>query len=202
MGSEARCTVRHGRTRAEARVLLESAELVVRGDLRLKIPFPEMKKVRAANGRLEIAWSEGTTILELGAQAETWAKKIASPKSLIDKLGVKPGQRVVVVGIEDEEFSRQLHERTANVSSGRVVKGCAMIFLGATSTKDLARLATAARAIERAGAIWVVWPKGKPALREDDVRAAALASGLVDVKVAAFSATHSALKLVIPLAKR
>jgi hypothetical protein len=34
------------------------------------------------------------------------------------------------------------------------------------------------------------------------VRAAASAAGLVDVKVAAFSATHSALKLVIPVKNR
>lgn len=31
---------------------------------------------------------------------------------------------------------------------------------------------------------------------------AALAAGLVDVKVARFSATHSALKLVVPKARR
>ena len=47
-----------------------------------------------------------------------------------------------------------------------------------------------------------MWPKGRPELREDDIRRAALAIDLVDVKVAAFSATHSALKLVIPVAKR
>ena len=37
---------------------------------------------------------------------------------------------------------------------------------------------------------------------QDQVRAAAKAAGLTDVKVVAFSATHSALKLVIPLAAR
>jgi len=39
MGSEARCTVRHGRATAEAKVLLESAEVLVRGEIRLTIPL-------------------------------------------------------------------------------------------------------------------------------------------------------------------
>ena len=51
--------------------------------------------------------------------------------------------------------------------------------------------------MSRDGAIWVIWKKGDPALREDDVRAAALKTSLVDVKVVAFSPTHSGLKLVI-----
>jgi hypothetical protein len=57
-------------------------------------------------------------------------------------------------------------------------------------------------AIAPDGAIGVVWPKGRPALKEDHVRSAAALAGLVDVKVAAFSATHSALKLVIPVKNR
>jgi len=70
------------------------------------------------------------------------------------------------------------------------------------SARELAKLAALERAIRRDGAIWVVWPKGQAHIKEDMVRAAALARGLVDVKVCAFSATLSALKLVIPLAKR
>ena len=46
-------------------------------------------------------------------------------------------------------------------------------------------------------------PKGKDTpVTETDARKAGLAAGLVDVKVAAFSPTHSALKFVIPVAKR
>ena len=64
------------------------------------------------------------------------------------------------------------------------------------------KLPTLERTIARNGAIWAVWPKGKPAFKEDHIRAAALRSGLTDVKVTAFSPTHSALKLVIPVARR
>ena len=56
--------------------------------------------------------------------------------------------------------------------------------------------------ITRDGAIWTVWAKGRRELREDDIRRAATAAGLVDVKVVKFSETHSALKLVIPKDRR
>ena len=126
----------------------------------------------------------------------------AHPKRRIDKLGVKPGQRVSVSGIEDRDFEREIAERTADVHRGRLAKGSDVIFLGARTARDLARLPAAVRALERNGAVWVVWPKGRRELTEDDVRAAAFETELVDVKVVAFSQTLSALKLVIPLAKR
>lgn len=57
-----------------------------------------------------------------------------------------------------------------------------------------------------AGMVWVSWPKRASkvptTLTEDAIRALALASGLVDVKVCAVDATWSGLKLVIPLALR
>ena len=34
----------------------------------------------------------------LGPAAEKWAAKLSSPKSLVEKLGVKPGSRVATVG--------------------------------------------------------------------------------------------------------
>ncbi len=48
----------------------------------------------------------------------------------------------------------------------------------------------------------VVWAKGQKAFREDDARAAGPAAGLVDVKVASFSETLSALRMVIPVKDR
>ena len=202
MGLEAQCTVRHGRRTTEAKVQLESADVIVRGDWKLTIPFRAMPSVRARDGKLEIAWPEGTTVLELGPDSEKWAKKIQNPKSRIDKLGVKAGQKVSVTGIDDAAFLSELRARTEDVSAGRIAKGSDVIFLGISAIADLKKIAAAVKSLERDGMIWVVWPKGRPALMEDHVRDAAIAQGLVDVKVAAFSETLSALKLVIRLENR
>jgi hypothetical protein len=67
---------------------------------------------------------------------------------------------------------------------------------------DLGRLPALTDWIFPAGALWAVWRKGRKELNEHHVREAALDAGLVDVKVARFSDTHSALKLVVPKARR
>ncbi len=48
----------------------------------------------------------------------------------------------------------------------------------------------------------MIRPKGTPEIKDVDVIAAGKAAGLVDGKVASFSATHTAEKLVIPVGKR
>jgi hypothetical protein len=48
----------------------------------------------------------------------------------------------------------------------------------------------------------VIRPKGRPEISERSVMAAGKAAGLVDVKVVAFSSTHTAEKFMIPVANR
>ena len=124
-----------------------------------------------------------------------------APKSVLEKLGVKPGQVVVAIGIEDDSFLRDAKKMAGEVRA-RPVPGTDMLFFGVERVSALARLGGLRDAIAPAGAIWAVWPKGRAELKEDHIRGAAIRAGLVDVKVVAFSATHSALKLVIPKTKR
>lgn len=125
-----------------------------------------------------------------------------SAKPLLDKLGIAAGMRVTVLGIDDPEFASALAGRGADVARGRIRSGSDAVFLNITRHADLTRLSRLRRSLEPAGAIWAVWPKGRRELTENHVRAAALAQDLVDVKVVAFSPTLSALKLVIPVARR
>ena len=126
---------------------------------------------------------------------------VGSTKPLLDKLGVKPGMRVSVLRVRDEDLAREILARTPDVFTRRRARND-LLFLGVDDRSDLARLRSQRDFIVPDGAIWVVWPKGTKDVDENDVRDAALASGLVDVKVVSLSATHSALKLVIPVAKR
>jgi len=123
-------------------------------------------------------------------------------KPRLDKLGVKPGARVAVLGVEEKAFARELRKRTRDVTQGRAKKSSDLIFLAAESPAGLKRLRTLQRALKPNGALWVVWPKGRPALKESQIIAAGIAAGLIDNKVVSFSKTHSALRLVIPLARR
>jgi hypothetical protein len=125
-----------------------------------------------------------------------------SKRSRLDKLGVKPGMRVALVGLDDAAFRRELRERTDDIAEDRPRKDTEMILLAVDGPAPLERLAALQRSIRRDGVIWVVWPKGQPHIKEDMIRRSAIAQGLVDIKVMAFSETLSGLKLVIPVAKR
>jgi hypothetical protein len=203
MGLEARCTLRHRRRATEGDARLETAELSFRGDgVRMRIPFASIASLEVVNGMLKLQTPEGAVALELGPAAAKWADKIRNPKPVIDKLGVKPGMSLSVIGEGDTAFLRQARARADAVSVGRVARESDLVFFFTDSAAELKRLAKLRQAIRPNGAVWVVWPKGRPALKEDHARAAAIDVGLVDVKVVAFSATHSALKLVIRLADR
>jgi hypothetical protein len=202
MGLEAKCTAQFNKKTSEGKAHLDTNALTFRGEFKLDIPLQSVTEVEAKRGELHVEFAEGLAKFALGKQAEAWALKIRYPKSLIDKLGVKPGQKVSVLGIADQNFARQLRERTPDISSNKAARDSDWIFFGVNEAKALTRLAALRQAIKPGGAIWVIWPKGQAHLKEDAVRAAALANDLVDVKVASFSETHSGLKLMIPRAKR
>jgi hypothetical protein len=120
----------------------------------------------------------------------------------LDKLGVRPGFRVSVLRLDDQGFLTELAERGADIARGRRRKGSDVIFLGVEASTDLPALGTLEPYLERNGAVWVVYPKGRQVLKEVDVIQAGLRVGLVDNKVVRFSDTHTALRFVIPKARR
>jgi hypothetical protein len=126
-----------------------------------------------------------------------------STRPLLDKLGVKPFQRISVIGVADDAFWAQLIDRAADSVKGRLRKNSDLIFFAADSLAELQQLARLKTYVVSNGAIWVVSLKGKAAkIKDVDVIAAAKAAGLVDNKVVGFSETHTALRLVIPLSQR
>jgi hypothetical protein len=202
VGLEARCNVRYGGRSAEGKALLETNELLFRGDFRLRVPFQDMAGVEAVDGELSFSFGDQAAVFELGDKAAVWADRIRNPRGRLDKLGVKAGARVIVLGLEDAAFVNELRQRGVTVGSA-TEPGAAVVFYAADSSAELVRLPELKRLIEPAGALWVVSKKGKAATIKDvDVMAAARASGLVDTKVVAFSESQTALKLVVPAAQR
>jgi hypothetical protein len=211
LGSEAVCSVRYAGQTSEGKALLETSEVIFRsGEFRLRIPFAEMNAVVAEGGELRLGYNGDIAVFELGREAEKWAEKIKNPRGLMEKLGVKAGMRLVVLGVEDPAFLSKLEERFGAPEMSPGDGDADMVFYEADRLGDLARLTELRAAIKPAGAVWVVSPKGKSMLevhegervRDVDVMAAAREAGLVDTKVVAFSGTHTALKLVIPKARR
>ena len=210
MGYETKCRVRvDDRTGAvreadNATVLLETDDLIVRGDARIRIPRASIERVTARNGVVTITAPSGVVALTLGSEsAAKWRIKLEEPpKRLIDKLDVKAGAAVWLLGISDATLIAQLRERTANVSSGRAASSCDVAFAQVDDDTQLERIDRAAKAIIEAGAIWVVHPKGKSGVADTIIFGRATKLGLTYTKVARISETLTAEKLVKPVASR
>lgn len=128
---------------------------------------------------------------------------LLSTRPLIDKLGVKPGAKVAIVNVDDDSFIALLRTRTQDISEGKPSALCDLVFLGADTPQDLRRVEELKSWIEPNGAIWVIRAKGPRApLRDTDLIAAGLAAGLVDNKIASFSETHGAMRLVFRIRDR
>ena len=202
MGREAMCVARMGKQKGSGKALLETSELIFRGDFRVKIPYQAIGAVAAEGKTLRVTWPEGTLALELGdGEAAKWAEKIRHPPSRLDKLGVKPETTVALVGDMDPAFVDEVSRRAARVDR-KLGAPVNVIFYAADRAADLERLAALKKHIVSNGAIWVVRRKGNAEVTEIGVMTKGKAAGLVDVKVAAFSPTHTAAKFVIPLARR
>ena len=123
-----------------------------------------------------------------------------STRPLLDKLGVRPGMRVAVVGGFREDFLVLLRGRAAEVIDDPA--GCDILLFAPEDRTELARVASLAASLRHDAALWIVRPRGSSAIGERETLAAGLEAGLVDVKVVHFSETHSAAKFVFRVRDR
>ncbi|HEX4682257.1 MAG TPA: hypothetical protein VH277_06100 [Gemmatimonadaceae bacterium] len=211
MGYETKCRVRvadnHAGTVREAAlatVLLETDDLIVRGEARVRVPRASIERITSRSGVVTITSPAATISLSLGAEAAAkWRKKLAEPpKLLIDKLDVKPEFTVWLHGVTDANLIAQLEERVAKVLTGSGARPCNVAIVQIDDDGDLERIDRAAAAISRDGAVWAVHPKGKDGVADTTIFGRAKAIGLTYTKVARVSDVLSAEKLVWPRASR
>ena len=205
MGNEANCAASLGKQKARGKALLETSELIFRGEdggLRLTIPFASIKSAKAVNGELRLEVPEGLAVFALGANAEKWCEKILHPKTRSEKLGMKANETVCLLGKFDEDFLAELSSCTKNVTNGKIPSAPDWIFFAADSATELPQVAKLTKNLKDRAALWIVYPKGQKQITENDVLAAGRKAGLKDIKVVGFSPTHTALKFVIPVEKR
>jgi hypothetical protein len=182
--------------------MLETDELIFRGTPWVKIGLRSISRATARNGALEIDYPGGSMRFELGAAAERWVEKIRTPRTRLEKLGITAGRTVSVIGVRDPDFAKELTASGAKVTIGRVTKGADVIVWGIERLADLDRLGALVDELDPAGGIWVIHRKGKDGVKDVEIFAAGKRVGLTANKVARFSETHTAERLVIPKALR
>ena len=130
-----------------------------------------------------------------------------SGRSLVDKLGIKPGIRIAVLNAPPGYRATlgRLPARVQLVTAARGVLSFIHLFVVSRAILE-ARIPALLRALTPDGSLWISWPKQASGVEtditEDVIRAVALPTGLVDVKVAAIDAVWSGLKLVRRLKNR
>jgi hypothetical protein len=137
-----------------------------------------------------------------------------SATPLAVKLGLKDGQVVVFVALPEPLGHLAEAKSFASVLLATNAKDIRLAHRSVDAVHGFFMDETAMRlalplfrdAIRDVGSIWISWPKKSAKvpsdLSDEVVRRAALAVGLVDIKVCAVDATWSGLKLVIPRDKR
>ncbi len=121
---------------------------------------------------------------------------------LAKKLSLAPGMRAWFHAMPDSVRAEIDPAAIGVVEIDTPFAGLDVAHLFVTERRELERLIAQLRAlIAPAGQIWVSWPKKAAKvptdITEDVIRAVALPTGLVDVKVCAVDAIWSGLKLVI-----
>jgi len=151
------------------------------------------------DGELRLQTAEGLAVFHLGAAAEKWCEKILHPKSRIEKLGVKPGAKVSLLGDFAPDFLDELGKltqvREQEQSCTRFRMHLFRYGFEGRPRCFAENLQINERRRPRFGSSI---PKAKSTSPKTMFSAAGRKAGLKDVKVVGFSAAHTALKFVIP----
>ena len=196
MGRESECECECNGARGKVKALLEPPELILRGEIRRRLPFSELKEVRADGEKLRLVCGPDRYALAVGrATAEKWVKALTTPPpSLAKKLGITTETVVRMIGSVDDAALRLALGSAKAISD----TDAAVILARVNSPSELAAaLRTSAKQLSAGIPIWFIYPKGpgRP-LSENDVRSTALATGIVDTKVCAVSPVLTALRFV------
>jgi len=126
---------------------------------------------------------------------------------LINKLGIKPEMKVLIINKPDDYFKLLEVDISDQFSKRNDVPGFVHLFV--KNVKEFEAEMKKLKPICKQNpniTIWVSWYKKAAKIptdiTEDTIRNYALKNDLVDVKVCAVSDIWSGLKLVVPLAKR
>ena len=196
MGREAECICHWRGSRARVKVLLEPPDLILRGEVRRRIPLSQMTEMGVEGDSLRFAVDGESVALELGnALARKWADALAAPQpTLAKKLGITAETLVRMVGTADDEALCEAlrHARSVTDQHGDLI--VARVDLPGQVADALSQTADQ---LGQGVPIWFIYRKGKGhAVSEAEIRSAALATGIVDTKIAAVSKTLTATRFV------
>jgi len=196
MGREAACTCVWEGKKSTVKALIEPPELILRGELRRRVPIAKMQSIKVERDQLRFTVDGESVALLVGSTlAAKWADALLKPPpTLAKKLGISAETAVWMIGqVDDQALEVALAEaKSVSHCSGDII-------LARVETTDELHftLMSAKDKLEEGIPIWFIYRKGPGhPLNENLVRTTALATGIVDTKVASVSNVLSALRFV------
>lgn len=190
MGRTALCHATLGTDAGETTAMLESDHILLRGDLRATLPLAALRDIRADGDALHAFTDLGVLSLILGErEAALWHRKILSPPSLAQKLGVAGHSRVHIVDAHPV-LTATLTAMAAPIDD---IDSAEIVFVLIDTPEALQRLPALIARIPREAQLWAIRPKGKAAaIKESELMAALREHGFRPNKTAAWSAEYAA----------
>jgi hypothetical protein len=184
MGREALVHAEVGGEAGEVRALLESSELILRGEIRRRFPKAAMTDLRVEDDMLCFVCQGDAVRLALGARAAaSWAEAIAKPPpSLRAKLGLDKGAKARLIGVCDDVVLAE----AVDGALAHAGEAATMLIVCVNGLDDLAKALDALSAAPQM-ALWAIYPKGKVTFGDTAIREALRAQGLRDTKSCAVS---------------
>jgi hypothetical protein len=199
MGREATCECTVAGITAKVRALLETEEIILRGDIRMRAPLRALQNIRVESDSLHFNLDKDSVQLRLGAvAAKSWAKKIKTPPpTLADKLGIT-GRTVRTIGpVEKAVYSALESAALVRAEDPDLIIACID-----TPESIAATLREAKKQLAHSIPIWLVYRKGPGhPINEAIIRTTLRAHGLMDTKVASVSDRLTALRFNLPKSK-
>jgi hypothetical protein len=188
MGREVVTTAEWGGQRAEVKALLESTEIILRGEIKVRIARTSISVIKVDGDELSLKVGTERLLLELGAkEAAKWVDLLSKPPpSLAEKIGISSGKPAFVIGtIKDAALKSAIKGNTvANMAGASCMIA---VIRSANELKSAFETAVAMPALS----LWCVYPKGK---FDAEVRAFMRGQGYVDSKICAVSADLTATR--------
>ncbi|SIQ95569.1 hypothetical protein SAMN05880582_10534 [Rhizobium sp. RU20A] len=192
MGREALIHAEIGSEAGEVRALLESTEMILRGEIGRRYPKEAMTEVTVVGGVLHFRFADESVRLHLGGKmAQSWAAAIAKPPpSLRVKLGLDKGSLAMLIG---EITDAALAEATAGslVAHGAEAQMMIAVIDNPGTLAEARRIHGCFPTLP----LWTVYPKGSGVSFGDTaIRALLREAGFRDTKSCAVSDQFTATR--------
>jgi hypothetical protein len=193
MGREATAHCQWAHESGTCKVLIETRELILRGDLRRRVPLSQLSDLSVHEDQLRFRVDQDQVALHFGPKlAQRWAKALtAPPPTLAKKLSISPESRLLILGKAESP------ELKAAIAQGRTsVNGEADLILAVVNTTRDLDLALG-QLPANPPPLWIVHPKGPTSnIGELAVLETLRQRGFTDTKVASVSPQFTARRFI------